>query len=91
MNSTHITHANGGMARILVVDDMATNRALSEKRRRDHIRELEGLIGSLGLKQASLAETDHARAGRRRTDDGHDADLEYGGRGRTHGCKRRRR
>ncbi|OGT89389.1 MAG: pyruvate-flavodoxin oxidoreductase [Gammaproteobacteria bacterium RIFOXYD12_FULL_61_37] len=43
---------------------MATNRALSEKRRRDHIRELEGLIGSLGLKQASLAETDPARSGR---------------------------
>ncbi len=28
MNSMHITHANGGIARILVVDDMATNRAL---------------------------------------------------------------
>ncbi len=33
---------------------MGTNRAIFDKRRREHIRELEGLIERLGVKQATL-------------------------------------
>lgn len=40
---------------------MATNRAITDKRKREHIRELESLIGRLSLKQATLADKDSAR------------------------------
>jgi pyruvate-ferredoxin/flavodoxin oxidoreductase len=40
---------------------MATNQAITDKRQRDHIRELEGLIGRLGDKQAALADSDSDR------------------------------
>ncbi len=40
---------------------MATNHAITDKRQRDHIRELESLIGRLGDKQAGLAAHDGER------------------------------
>ena len=43
---------------------MATNQAITAKRQRDHIHELEALISDLGVKQATLAGTDAERAQR---------------------------
>ncbi|MDD5248706.1 MAG: 2-oxoacid:acceptor oxidoreductase family protein [Rhodocyclaceae bacterium] len=43
---------------------LGTNRAIFERRRRDHIRELEGLIARLGTKQATLAAEDGERRSR---------------------------
>ena len=43
---------------------MATNQAITTKRQRDHIHELEALIADLGAKQAALAGTDAERAQR---------------------------
>jgi pyruvate-ferredoxin/flavodoxin oxidoreductase len=43
---------------------MATNHAITAKRRRDHIAELESLIAALGAKQASLPAGESARRAR---------------------------
>jgi pyruvate-ferredoxin/flavodoxin oxidoreductase len=43
---------------------MATNQAITAKRQRDHIHELETLIAGLSAKQAALAGTDAERAQR---------------------------
>lgn len=43
---------------------MAANHAITEKRRRDHIIELENLIEALGAKQASLGKKDTERSKR---------------------------
>ncbi|MFA6141505.1 MAG: thiamine pyrophosphate-dependent enzyme, partial [Hyphomicrobium sp.] len=40
---------------------MAANHAITEKRQRDHVRELESLIARLGDKQAALADHDAER------------------------------
>ena len=40
---------------------MATNHAITDKRQRDHIRDLENLIGRLSAKQAALASDDGVR------------------------------
>jgi len=40
---------------------MAANRAITDKRKRDHIRDLESLIGRLGVKQATLSDKEGAR------------------------------
>ena len=43
---------------------MATNHAITEKRRREHIRELESLLERLAVKQAALAKPERERAER---------------------------
>jgi pyruvate-ferredoxin/flavodoxin oxidoreductase len=43
---------------------MAANRAITEKRRRAHIAELEGLVAGLAAKQASLGKKDAGRSQR---------------------------
>ena len=43
---------------------MATNHAITEKHRREHIRELESLLDRLAVKQAALAKPERERAGR---------------------------
>ncbi len=43
---------------------MATNQAITAKRQREHIHELEALIADLGAKQAALVSTDAERAQR---------------------------
>jgi pyruvate-ferredoxin/flavodoxin oxidoreductase len=40
---------------------MSTNRAITDRRKREHIRDLEGLIGCLNIKQATLADRDSER------------------------------
>jgi pyruvate-ferredoxin/flavodoxin oxidoreductase len=40
---------------------MATNHAITDKRKRDHIRELESLVARLGDKRAALSDQDDAR------------------------------
>jgi pyruvate-ferredoxin/flavodoxin oxidoreductase len=45
---------------------MAANRAITDKRKRQHIRELESLIERLGVKQATLADKDRDRQRRER-------------------------
>jgi pyruvate-ferredoxin/flavodoxin oxidoreductase len=43
---------------------MSANHAITEKRRREHIRELESLLSRLEIKQAGVASLDRARAER---------------------------
>ena len=43
---------------------MATNHAITDKRRQDHITDLEGLIAALGSKQASLSKKESERSKR---------------------------
>ncbi len=40
---------------------MATNRAITDQRKRDHIRDLEGLLGRLAIKQATLGDKEGVR------------------------------
>src|SRR5450756_1881931 len=43
---------------------MSTNHAITEKQRREHIRELESLLSRLAVKQAAVAKFESARAER---------------------------